>query len=95
MENVVVNRLRTEETGPEARKLRVMRVLARLHQCDAETLFSGIDADEDEIRDTLIEMVASHDVEVCSEGLGKRFALTPKGWGRYMNALGSIYELAE
>jgi len=77
-----------------------MRTLARLHECDVETLFSRVDASELDVHDILTDMVSKKEVEASpTQASGgkreERFALTLKGWGEYMKALGSIYELPE
>lgn len=98
MENIVMSRPR-EEDGLDARKFPIMRALARFHECDAEALFSKVDASELEVHDLLKEMVSKKEVESSiqtSEGARReRFTLTLKGWATYMKILGSIYELPE
>ena len=94
MEHLVMSRLMAESDVLDARKLPVMRTLARFHECDLETLFGTVDASELEVREVLMEMVSRNEVEATA-GRGERFALTREGWGEYMNALGSIYELSE
>lgn len=100
MENVVMSR-ETEESGVfAAKKLPIMRTLARLHECDVEALYSRIDANELDVNDILREMVSKREVEVSSTPLlggvrNDRFSLTMKGWAEYMKVLGSIYELPE
>jgi len=100
MENLVMRRA---VEGPEvfdAKKLPIMRTLARLHECDAEALCSRIDASELAVYDVLREMVSEDEVEASVRPMSggkrsERFALTLKGWGEYMKALASIYELSE
>ena len=100
MEKAVVRR-RDEEPGVfDAKKLLVMRTLARFHEVDVETLCSRIDASELDVHDVLREMVSMEEVEASPRPLSggrrsERFALTLKGWGEYMKVLGSIYELPE
>jgi len=100
MEKVVM-RGAAEESGVfDAKKLPVMRTLARLHECDVETLYSRIDASELDVHDVLKEMVSKKEVEASQRPLSggkrsERFTLTLKGWGEYMRVLGSIYELSE
>jgi|GEM_PF-3846611 len=100
MENIVVSR-GTEESGVfDARKFPIMRTLARLHECDVETLYSRIDASELDVQEILREMVSKKEVEASPRPLvggkrSERFTLTLKGWGEYMRVLGSIYELSE
>ena len=100
MENVVMRR-ETEESGVfDAKKLPVMRTLARLHECDVGALCSRIDASEIDVHDILGEMLSRNEVEASPRTLtdGKRderFTLTLKGWGEYLKVLGSIYELPE
>jgi len=98
MENVVVRRETEEPNVIDARKFPVMRTLARLHECDGETLCGGIDASETDVHDILTEMVSKEEVEASLRQLSggkrsERFALTVKGWGEYMRILSSIYEL--
>jgi hypothetical protein len=98
MENIVLGR-RNEETGEhEAWRLPIMRTLARLHECDVETLFSNLDASEPELHGVLREMVSRDEVAPTRDSSGgreERFTLTAKGWGEYLRALSSIYELSE
>jgi hypothetical protein len=99
MANVVVSR-RKDSEDLDAKKLPIMRTRARFHECDAETLYSRVDASELDVHDILKEMVAKNEVEASSgqptEGRREeKFALTLKGWGEYLNVLGSIYELPE
>ena len=66
----------------------------------SETLYSRVDASELDVHDILREMVSKNEVEASprqpSGGRrNERFTLTLKGWGEYMNVLGSIYELPE
>jgi hypothetical protein len=95
MENTVMSRPREEAEVLDARKLPIMRTLARLHECDAETLFSTVDASEPDVHDALGEMLSNREVEASPGSRGKRFTLTLKGWAEYMGVLGSIYELPE
>jgi hypothetical protein len=100
MENVVTSRPKGEQIGIGAKKFLVMRTLARLHECDEEALLLSIDSSELEIHDILRDMISNDEVEnspaVVSGGKRKTtFALTLNGWGEYMNALGSVYELPE
>ena len=94
-------RRETEEPGVlDAKKFPIMRTLARLHECDVETLYSRIDASELDVHDILREMVSKKEVEASPRPLSggkrsERFTLTLKGWGEYMKVLGSIYELPE
>ena len=100
MENVVMRR-GTEESGvSDAKKFPIMRTLARLHECDVETLYSRIDASELDVHDILSEMLSKNEVEASPRPASggkpnERFALTMKGWGEYLKVLGSIYELPE
>lgn len=87
-----------ESEGLDA-KFPIMRTLARLHECDAQTIYSRVDASEVDVHDILREMVSRREVEASprqpSESRGERFTLTLKGWGEYLKVLGSIYELPE
>jgi hypothetical protein len=99
MENLVLRR-DAEEPGTSARKLPIMRTLARLHQCDVETLYGSVEASELDVHDILSEMLSDKEVEASPRQTagtprGERFSLTLKGWGEYMKVLGSIYELPE
>jgi hypothetical protein len=99
MENIVIRR-EIEESGSLAKKLPIMRTLARLHECDVETLYSRVDASELDVHDILTEMLSEKEVEASpmhssGSARGEKFALTLKGWGEYMKVLGSIYELPE
>ena len=99
MEKAVM-RAGKEESGVEDAKVPIMRTLAEFHGCDAETLYSRIDASELDVHDILSEMVSTKEVEVSPRPptggrRGERFALTLKGWAEYMKVLGSIYELPE
>jgi DNA-binding MarR family transcriptional regulator len=93
--------MRNEEPdGLDAKKFPIMRALARFPECDAETLYSKIDASEVDVHDILREMVSRDEVEASSRhpsggSRGERFALTLKGRGEYLKVLGSIYELPE
>lgn len=80
-----------------ARKLPIMRTLARLHECDVQTLFGSVDATELDVHDILTDMVSKNEVEASRRSRGKdeSFTLTLKGWGEYLKALSSIYELPE
>jgi hypothetical protein len=95
MENIVMSKRREDSDFLDARKLPIMRTLARLHECDVGTLLSMVDASELDVHDVLREMVSTNEVEASLGSRSERFALTLKGWGEYMNALGSIYELSE
>jgi DNA-binding MarR family transcriptional regulator len=98
MENIVLGRRNEESSEHEAWRLPVMRTLARLHECDVETLLSKVDASEPEVHSVLREMVSKDEVEPTrdpSGGREERFTLTAKGWGEYLRALSSIYELSE
>ena len=100
MENLVMRRGIEESEAFDAKKLPVMKTLARLHECDAETLYSEVDASELDVHDVLREMVSKNEVEASptpqSGGKrGERFALTLKGWAEYLKVLGTIYELPE
>jgi hypothetical protein len=100
MENVVIRRGTEESGGFDARKFPIMRTLARLHECDVETLYSSIDASEPDVHEILREMVAKKEVEASPRPIsggnrGERFNLTLKGWGEYLKVLGSVYELTE
>ncbi len=100
MEDAVMERRRDELGVLDTKKLPIMRTLARLHECDVETLYSRIDASELDVHDILEEMVARNEVEASprqpsGERRNERFTLTLKGWGEYMQVLGSIYELPE
>ena len=95
MENIVMTR---REEGPEfsdSRKLPVMKTLARLHECDAETLVSQVEGSELDVHDILREMLSEKEVEATGPEPEERFSLTLRGWGEYMKVLGSIYELPE
>ena len=100
MENVAVGRPREETSLPDNKKFPIMRALARLHECDVETLYAAVDASELDVHDILGEMVSRNEVEASasqpSEGRStEKFALTLKGWGEYLHVLSSIYELPE
>jgi hypothetical protein len=100
MENVVMSRPKGEQTDIGVKKFLVMRTLARLHGCDEEALLLGIDSSEVEIHDILRDMISKDEIEsspaMVSRGKRKTtFALTLNGWGEYLNALGSVYELPE
>ena len=100
MENAVMSKRNEESDGLEAKRLPIMRTLARLHECDAEALYSRVDASELDVHDILRDMVSKNEVEASAgQSVGgrlqERFALTLKGWGEYLNVLGSIYELPE
>ena len=100
MENIVVSRRKEQEIGTEAKRFLVMRTLARLHECDEEALLLSIDSTEAEIHQIMRDMVSKDEVEASPPRIfnGKRrttFALTLNGWGEYLNALGSVYELPE
>lgn len=98
MEKAVI---RNEEPDvSDAKKFPIMRALARFHECDAETLYSKIDASEVDVHDILREMVSRKEVEASSKhhpggSRGERFTLTSKGRWEYLKVLGSIYELPE
>jgi hypothetical protein len=99
MENVVMRR-EAESGISEEKKLPIMRTLARLHECDVETLYSRIDASELDVHDILSDMISKEEVEasprpVASGKRNEKFTLTMKGWGEYLKVLGSIYELPE
>jgi len=100
MENAVMDRQNEESEGIDAKKFPIMRTLARFHECDAETLYSRVEASQVDVHDILREMVSKKEVEALSrlapgERRNERFTLTLKGWGEYMKVLGSIYELSE
>jgi hypothetical protein len=100
MENVVVSRQREEPGSLVSEKFLVMRTLARLHDCDEETILDNVDATQHQVHGILRDMVSKNEVEANpaqrSRGLRKlTFTLTLNGWGEYMQALGSIYELPE
>jgi hypothetical protein len=100
MENVVLNREIEESNVFDAKKFPVMRTLARLHGCDLEALYGEVDASEFKVHEILREMIARNEVEASPKPsvggrLNEKFTLTLKGWGEYMNVLGSIYELPE
>jgi hypothetical protein len=100
MENLVVGRPREESNGVDDRKFLIMRTLARLHECDQEALLRSIDSSVLEIHDVLRDMISRNEVETSppQRSEGKRratFTLTLNGWGEYMKALGSVYELPE
>ncbi|MGH9918966.1 MAG: hypothetical protein ACRD6W_08885 [Nitrososphaerales archaeon] len=85
-----------ESEAFDAKKLPVMRTLARLHECDAEALYSRIDASELDVSEILMEMVSKNEVEASPRAMrGEKFALTSKGWAEYLKVLGTIYELSE
>ena len=100
MENIVMRR-RIEESGVfDAKKLPVMKTLARLHECDIDALCSRIDASEIDVHDILSDMLSKEEVEASPQtptdgDRDERFTLTLKGWGEYLRVLGSIYELPE
>ena len=100
MENAAFSTSREEEEGLDARRVPIMKTLARFHECDAETLYSRVDATELDVHDILREMVSRNEVEASPTQhpggrRNERFTLTLKGWGEYMQALGSIYEIRE
>ena len=100
MENIVVRRQTDEQGCTGAERFLVMRTLARLHQCDEEAILQSVDATEHQVHEILRDMVTRSEVEANpgqrSRGSRKTtFALTLGGWGEYMKALGSIYELPE
>lgn len=95
MEKVVVSRQRNETDSLDAKRLPVMRTLAKVHECDEETLYSLIDASELDVHDILRELVSTRDVETTPGSSDERFSLSLKGWAEYLNILGSIYELPE
>jgi len=99
MENVVTSRQSEDSVVLDSRKLPVMRALARLHECDVETLCSGVDASDLDVHDILMGMVSRNEVEESPQPSGgaraERFTLTLRGWGEYLQLLGSIYELTE
>ena len=95
-----MSRPREESIGVGAKKFLVMRTLARLHECDREALLRNMDSTDLEIHDVLREMISNDEVEASpsQESGGKlkaTFALTLNGWGEYIAALGSVYELPE
>lgn len=95
MEKAIMKR-RADEDGPvDPRKLPIMRTLATFHECDTSTLISRVDASELDIHHLLREMVSKKEVESSGHRRKEKFSLTLKGWGEYMKALGSIYELPE
>ena len=97
MENTVMSG-RSDPEYQMDRKFPIMRTLARLHECDVQTLFSRVDATELDVHDILSEMVSKNEVEASRRAKGgneESFALTLKGWGEYLKALSSIYELPE
>ena len=94
MENAILRRPRDESAGSESRKFPVMRVLARLHECDAGTLYDSVDASELDVHEVVEEMVTEGEVE-ATPGRDKRYNLTLKGWAEYLKVLSSIYELPE
>jgi len=98
MENIAMSRQKEESEGFDAKKLPIMRTLARFHECDAETICSRVEASELDVHDILMDMVSKNEVEATpahATGIrgDQRFALTLKGWGEYLSVLGSIYEL--
>jgi hypothetical protein len=100
MENVVLTGPREESNELDTQKFLVMRALARLHDCEEETLFSTVDASESDVHEILIELISEKEVDASpslpSKGRNNEtFTLTLKGWGEYMETLGSIYELPE
>ena len=100
MENIVLRRPLDESNDFDAQKFLVMRALARLHDCEEETLSGSVDASELEVHDVLTKLISTKEVEASPGQLsrgGKKgtFTLTLKGWGEYMKILGSIYELPE
>ncbi len=100
MENLVMRGHEEEDDGLDAKKFPIMRTLARFHECDAETLYSRVDASELDVHDILVEMVSKNEVESSPRTQSEsrrteKFTLTLKGWGEYMKVLGSIYELPE
>jgi hypothetical protein len=78
----------------DARKLPIMRTLARFHECDAAMIYDRVEGSELEVRDTLSEMVSLDEVEPSPNG-DEKFSLTARGWELYLKALGSLYELPE
>jgi hypothetical protein len=84
------------EERVDARKVPIMKTLARFHECDVETLYGRVDASELDVHDILREMISRNEVEASQGGVrNERFTLTLKGWDEYMKVLGSIYELSE
>lgn len=96
MENLIMQG-QNDGAAADSRKLPIMKTLARLHECDAETLYSRVDASELDVHDILSEMLSKKEVAASSGGGrdDEKFALTLKGWGEYMSVLGSLYELPE
>lgn len=96
MENAMMSRTREDEDAPDERKFPVMRTLARLHECDAQTILDSVDATKLDVHDILTDMVSRKEVEPSKRGSrGEKYTLTLKGWGEYMKVLGSLYELSE
>ena len=100
MENIVLSSREIEENVFDAKKLAVMRTLARFHGCDLDALYGEVDVSQFEVHEILREMVADNEVEASHEPsaegrLNEKFSLTLKGWEEYMKVLGSIYELPE
>ena len=83
----------------DSRKFPIMRTLAKLHDCDAQTIYDSVDASELDIHELLSDMVSKQGVEASlKKQVGRRderFSLTLKGWVEYLRALGALYELPE
>jgi len=90
---------REDSEDVDSRKIPIMRTLARLHDCDVRTLYSSVEGSELDIHEILVDMVSKKEVEATlmkkSGRRDERFSLTLKGWGEYLRALGSLYELPE
>lgn len=96
METVAMGRTRAGSRSLDARKVPVMRTLARHHECDVGFLYDGIEVNESDLHETLREMISENEVE-ASHGPDRRkvYSLTSKGWDEYLGVLSSIYELTE
>ncbi len=94
MENAVLSKQREEPESPDARKLPIMRALAKYHGCDVQRLLESVEASEFDVHAILREMLSKKEVEAIRGDRSETFSLTLKGWAEYINVLGSIYELA-
>jgi hypothetical protein len=94
MENIVVRRLSADASDP--RKFPIMRTLAKFRECDVPTICSTVDVSELDVNQILWDMVARQEAAAAAgDNTDERFTLTAKGWGEYIDALGSLYELPE
>lgn len=95
MENIVVRRL-SDGTASDPRRFPIMRTLAKFRACDVPTICGTVDVSEFDVNQILWDMVAREEVAAApGDAPDERFALTAKGWGEYIEALGSLYELPE